>query len=185
MKNNNYIKILIYLYPMFLVLHLAYGLIVREPYPSFMMPGFSRIDIYEDEYKLTDHNLIFQNNNKNDTITVKQLAHPFSKIAISRAIDLVYFNKYSQKNYNSMQKKYYSIIRSIIGKEYYDGYIINIRNPKISKTEEIEFSNWIKRRISEKKGIIVSQIIIQKILITRKFKSGRINKMEIIDSIKI
>jgi len=176
MKNNYIITVLFYLFPIFLVLHLAYGLIIREPYPSFMMPGFSRIDNYQDKYKLTDHNLIFQNKNKIDTIAVKQLAYPYSKIAISRVIDLVYFNKSFQKNYNNMQRKYYSIVKSIIGKKYYDKYINNVRNPTISKSGKIKFSNWIKKKVSDKRGIIVSKIIIQKVLITIKFKSGKIQK---------
>ena len=98
MKNKRSIIILFYFYPLFLIAHLAYGLIIREPYPSFMMPGFSRIDNDGEEYKLTDYNLIIQIESKRDTMDLKELAYPFSKIAISRAIDLAYFGKYSERN---------------------------------------------------------------------------------------
>ena len=92
MKNNKTIILLFYLFPFFLVMQLAYGLIIREPYPSFIMPGFSRIDISDGEYTLIDYNLLYYTDGKKDSIEIKELAYPFSKIAIARAIDLAFFS---------------------------------------------------------------------------------------------
>ncbi len=72
MKRNKSIIILFYFFPLFLIGHLAYGLIVREPYPSLMMPGFSKIDNDGKEYKLTDFNFIVQADSKIDTINLKK-----------------------------------------------------------------------------------------------------------------
>ena len=185
MKNKRSIIILFYFYPLFLIAHLAYGLIIREPYPSFMMPGFSRIDNDGEEYKLTDYNLIIQIESKRDTMDLKELAYPFSKIAISRAIDLAYFGKYSERNYNSRQKKYYSIIKFFIGDEYYNKYIISVRHPKMSKNQIERFTRLVKKRISVKKKIYEFSVVIEKILTTRDFKSGFIKTIEIINREKI
>ena len=185
MKSNRSKITLFYLFPLFLIGHLAYGLIVREPYPSLMMPAFSRIDNDGKEYKLTDFNLIVQADSKMDTINLKNLAYPFSKIAISRAIDLVYFRKDSEKNYNSLQKKYYSIIKFFIGDEYYNKYIISVRHPKMSKNQIERFTRWVKKRISVKKKIYEFSVVIEKILTTRDFKSGFIKTIEIINREKI
>lgn len=185
MKSNRSKITLFYLFPLFLIGHLAYGLIVREPYPSLMMPAFSRIDNDGKEYKLIDFNLIVQANSKMDTINLKNLAYPFSKIAISRAIDLVYFRKDSEKNYNSLQKKYYSIIKSFIGEKYYSKYIIAVRHPKMNENQKKQFTLWIKKRVSDRKNIYGFSVIIEKSLTTRDFKSGSIKRKEVINQVKI
>ena len=185
MKNNKTIILLFYLFPFFLILHLAYGLIVREPYPSFIMPGFSRIDINQGEYTLKDYNLFYYTDGIKDSIELKELAYPFSKIAIVRAIDLAYFSKQSEENYNSIQKKYYTMIKSIIGEDQYTKYIIKVRYPTLDKKDKIEFTEWIKKTILMKREVEVSKIIIQKILITRLFKSGEIKHKKVIGVIEI
>ena len=184
MKRNKSIIILFYFFPIFLIGHLAYGLIVREPYPSLMMPGFSKIDNDGKEYKLTDFNFIVQADSKIDTINLKKIAHPFSKIALSRAIDLAYFGKDSEKNYNSVQKKYYSIIKSLIGKKYYRKYIIAIRHPQMNENQKNKFTQWIRKRISDKNNIYSFSVIIEKILITRDYKSNSIKRKEVINQVK-
>ena len=185
MKKNKLIIIIFYLFPLFLIAHLAYGLIVREPYPSLMMPGFSKIDNDGKEYKLTDFNCIVQADNKIDTLNLKNLAHPFSKIALSRAIDLAYFGKDSEKNYNSVQKKYYSIIKSLIGEKYYQKYIIAVRHPQMNENQKHQFTQWIIKRISEKNNIYSFSVIIEKILITRSYKSNFVIKKEVINQVKL
>ena len=81
------------------------------------------------------------------------MAYPFSKIAIARAIDLAYFSKQSEENYNSIQKKYYTMIKSIIGEDQYTKYIIKVRYPTLDNKEKTEFTEWIKKTILMKREV--------------------------------
>jgi|TARA_B110000495_G_scaffold123026_1_gene106951 hypothetical protein len=185
MKRNKSIIILFYFFPLFLIGHLAYALIVREPYPSLMMPGFSKIDTDGKEYKLTDFNFIVQAGSKIDTVNLKNLAYPLSKIALSRAIDLAYFGNDSEKNYNSIQNKYYSIIKLFIGEKYYRKYIIAIRHPQLNKSQKDQFTRWVIKRISDNKNIYSFSVILEKILITRDYKSNSIIRKKVINQVKL
>ena len=184
-KRKKSIIILFYLYPFILTGHLAYGLIIREPYPSLMMPGFSKIDNNGSEYKLTDFNIILQSDSIVDTVNLKKLAYPFSKIAISRAIDLTYFRKDLEKNYNSMQKKYYAIIKSLIGEKNYQKYIISIRHPEISPNQKNQFTTWLIKRIRNQKNIENFNLAIEKESMIRDLRSNSIKRSTIISKINL
>jgi len=83
-----------------------------------------------------------------------------------------------------VQKKYYSIIKSLIGKKYYRKYIIAIRHPQMNENQKNKFTQWIRKRISDKNNIYSFSVIIEKILITRDYKSNSIKRKEVINQVK-
>ena len=160
---NKLLTILAVFFPIFLFLQFGYGLIVREPYPSFMMPGFSRIDNNTETYELKDKTYYIEDvDGKIEEYDITYLFNGMSKIAIGRVIDLACFNSGFEKTYNSKQKKYYDIIKSIIGEENYSKHILSVRNPKMSEEQIATFSNWFFRKIEEKLNKKVKSVKIER-----------------------
>ena len=88
------ITVFFYFFIILLFAQFGYGLVVRECYPGFMMPGFSRIDNDGNEYVTYDYILWFETKQaQRDTINLVDFASPLSKIALGRAIDLAFFPK--------------------------------------------------------------------------------------------
>lgn len=176
------IKILAIIFPFFLFFQFGYGLVVREPYPSFMMPGFSRIDNNTKTYELKDKEYYIEDDNGNiEKYDISELIQGFSKIALGRVIDLAYFNDGNEKTYNSRQKRYYEIIKSIVGEENYSNHIVSIRHPQMSEEQILRFNTWFFTKIEEKLGKQVSSVKIQRLKIIRSFKKGDILEKEIMD----
>ena len=170
-------------FPVFLLLHFSYGLIVREPYPSFMMPGFSRIDNSNGTYTLNDKRIILTYENGQDTIGVKPLAASFSKIAISRAIDNAFFD--SQLTHNTKQKGYYAKVQAIIGEKAYKKYVLEVRNHSMSVESIERFEEWLIVRSEAQAQDELFSIEIERIKVVRNFSSGEVVEQSIIDSRKI
>ena len=167
------ITVFFYFFITLLFAQFGYGLVVRECYPGFMMPGFSRIDNDGKEYVTYDYILWFETKQaQRDTINLVDFASPLSKIALGRAIDLAFFPTSIQETYNGSQKKYYSIIKALIGEKFYQRNIISVRNPKMSQEQIDEFSSWVKARVARQQNADVQSIHIEKISITRDFVSG-------------
>lgn len=162
-----------YFFIILLFAQFAYGLVVRECYPGFMMPGFSRIDNNGKEYVTYDYILWYETKQaQRDTINLVDFATPLSKIALGRAIDLAFFPTSIQETYNGSQKKYYRIIKVFIGEQSYQRNIISVRNPTMSQAQIDEFSVWVKARIAQQQHVNVERVHIEKISITRDFVSG-------------
>ena len=177
------VKVLFYVFPLFLFVHLAYGLIVREPYPSFMMPGFSRIDNQNETYSLVDRSVsIRYANGSNSDMDLLDLDATISKIALSRLIDLAFFKEEQQKVENSAQKKYYGMIKSFVGSENYKKYVTDIRQPEMVERDIERFESWFYKKVTDISSDPVDLITIVRIKETRNFKTGEILKKEIIDS---
>ncbi|MGB1247723.1 MAG: hypothetical protein ACPG4Z_02475 [Chitinophagales bacterium] len=172
--------------PFYMMIQFAFALVVREPYPAFMMPGFSKIDNNQETYILKDKEINVQfEDNSSQAIQLKELASPFSKIAISRTIDLAFFNTSSTKSYNSAQQKYYSLIENAIGTKNYEKYILAVRHPEMSLEEIDLFSTWIIEKIERSSQKQVEILSIVKMEYTRDFKTGEILQTLLIDEIEI
>lgn len=186
MNADRIITLLIILFPLVMCLQLAYGLIVREPYPSFMMPGFSRIDNDGKAYKLIDRKII-QIDKTNDTIiyNLDILNTSVSKIAISRMIDLAFFNPANAKTENSAQKKYYGIIKSVMGADNYKKYVVDIRYPPVKKESIVTFRKWFVKQLAAHLGTDYNQLMLRRIEETRDFKSGKTISTRTIDEITL
>lgn len=172
MNKNKFIIILFYIFPVFLFIQLAYGLVLREPYPSFIMPGFSRIETNANEYTLFDTKIEIQSDSGLKIIELQDLSPYYSKIAISMAIDIAFFNEDITKNYNSSQKKYYEVIKKIVGEEAYEKNINQVRNPKMSEENTALFTSWILDKVKAQSSESNSLIRIKKYKIVKDFKSG-------------
>ncbi len=173
MAGDKKITVFFYFFIILLFAQFAYGLVVRECYPGFMMPGFSRIDNNGKEYVTYDYILWYETEQaQRDTINLVDFASPLSKIALGRAIDLAFFPTSIQETYNGAQKKYYRIIKSLIGEQSYQRNIISVRNPKMSQEQIDEFSAWVKTRIAQQQHVDVERVHVEKISITRDFISG-------------
>lgn len=173
MAGDKKITVFFYFFIILLFTQFAYALVVRECYPGFMMPGFSRIDNNGEEYVTYDYILWYETEEaQQDTINLVDFASPLSKIALGRSIDLAFFPTSIQETYNGAQKKYYRIIKALIGEESYQRNIISVRNPKMSQEQIDEFSTWVKSRIAQQQDVDVKRVHIEKISITRDFVSG-------------
>ncbi|NNE27545.1 MAG: hypothetical protein HKN09_11940 [Saprospiraceae bacterium] len=186
MNANRFVIILFLLFPVVISLQLVYGLIVREPYPSFMMPGFSRIDNDGNTYKLIDRKIVLVRQ-PGDTILydLDILNTSVSKIAISRMIDLAFFNSGNVKTENSAQKKYYGIIKSAIGPENYKKYILDIRYPPIQEEDLAVFKKWFVNNISKEIIQDHDHLYLRRIEEIRGFKSGETISINTLDEIKL
>ncbi len=184
MTNMKKLRITFFIvFPIFLFCQLAYGLVVREPYPSFIMPGFSKIDTKNDSYILNDK-LIFINNN-DEAVNLKEIAKPFSKIAISKAIHITYFSELGVKNYNSSQKKYYNIVKNIIGNKLYNNLVEDTRNPKMTSTQKLEFNNWIIERIETYEKVKITSLEIKDVQIHKEITSGKTIEIKTLNSVTL
>lgn len=174
---------LAFLFPLYLCAQFAYALIVREPYPSFMLPGFSRIDNNTETYTLADkvYNLTFENG-ETKKYDIADLNTGLSKIAIGRVIDLAYFEDGFEKTYNSKQKKYYQIIEDIVGTETYKKHIIAVRNPKMTPSQKEKFTSWLISTFEETLSQKISSLRIDRIKVLRDFKKGTVLNTTITDS---
>lgn len=187
MKVSKPVQILFYLLPVVMFLQFAYGLVVREPFPSFMMPGFSRIENTGDTYTLHDQRIIFTCLTSGaDTIDVKEFAAPFSKIAMSRVINQAFFKEGLQSSYNSKQKKYYKIIKQVLGEEFYENHVMSVRSPDLDAANEKAFVAWFHNNLQDHcLKNVDGAVIIQKISIERNFKTGEIVKETTTDEVVI
>jgi hypothetical protein len=104
-----------------------------------------------------------------------------SKIAIGRVIDLAFFNSAFEKTYNSKQKKYYEVIKSIIGAENYSKHILAVRNPKMTEEQISIFTKWFFKIIEEKLSKKIKSVKIERVKIVREFRTGNVFSKEIMD----
>ena len=185
MNKSKFILILFYIFPVFLFVQLAYGLVLREPYPSFIMPGFSRIETNSNEYTLFDTKIEIQSDTEIKTIELQDLSPFYSKIAIGMSIDIAYFNDDIAKNYNSSQKKYYDLIKKIVGESTYEKHINHVRNPKMSEENIKLFSIWILSKIQNQLTQSNSTIHIKKYKIVKDFKTGELIDESIINDYEL
>ena len=175
-----------YFFPVFIFVQLAYGLVVREPYPSFMMPGFSRIDNDGTNYQLIDRRIVAISENSDTTVfELDILETSVSKIAISRMIDLAFFDPGNAKIENSAQKKYYKIIRSFMGSENYKNYVLDVRYPPVDQMSISKFKKWFLENIEKGTPGTSDQILLQRIEETRDFKSGKVLNIRLLDEIRL
>ena len=84
-----------------------------------------------------------------------------------------------------MQKKYYAIIKSLIGEKNYQKYIISIRHPEISPNQKNQFTTWLIKRIRNQKNIENFNLAIEKELMIRDLRSNSIKRSTIIRKINL
>ncbi|MEZ4978327.1 MAG: hypothetical protein R2772_03435 [Chitinophagales bacterium] len=182
MNKSKFIVVLFYFFPVFLFLQLAYGLVIREPYPSFIMPGFSRIETNASQYTLFDTKIEIVETSLTRTVDLQDLSPYYSKIAISMAIDIAFFHDDIAKNYNSSQKRYYDAIKKIIGLNAYQKFIEEARNPKMNEANIALFSSWILNKINTtNESLANSSIYIRKYELIKDFKTGELIQANIIN----
>lgn len=185
-KRKYSLIIIAFLFPFYLGLHFMYGMIVREPYPSFMMPGFSRVDNNLENYSLIDNEYIIKDKKGIEKkYDILDITSNFSKIALNRVVDLAFFNKQISKNYNSKQKQYYTIIKDFLGEELYKKHILAVRHPSMTSSEIETFGQWLIKSCKKNIGYEPVSIKIEKYKLVRNMKTGELINRNLIATKKI
>ncbi len=132
-----------------LFLHFAFAIIIREPYPSAIMPGFAGVKSEAKKITTSVRKIIsFPSDGDSTFIAITDVFQNISPVGTNRILDRMLFNTNEQQRDHPARKKYDRLLSNILGVEFMQK-AISLRSRISSENEINEFKDWIHHRVDK------------------------------------